>query len=678
MWSPITHIPPPLSARFISPPPKWLDSDDDFEHEPALISDDALSSGCSRAPSLAPLDSEDPHIDIVSSPVQDTFYRAFPSSRAAPLSRYNKPHPSNHAKSPTTREDVAAALLALRAQPRLSSSRPVLSNVWTQPAAETQQQHPTARRSRVISPSLRNLVLPRTPSPPRAPLPMTNYSPIIDSDLGHKAAHTAPPQRTPASSPLPPSSPFAEDDEYEGSAPTRFHSLPSPRPEHLPVHIPPDNSEIEEPTCLSRDRESKEDNIDSHSITREVITATSHGLSLVPEGTPDERPLVHERHPSAPLLPLPSDTCAPIFLDGPVDSSLVAVLGPTSVPSAPQTPLTAPANECARQSLEQPLPHASIPPSPTLPAAAPPMDNASLIPDITDPYAYAVPSQSRATSPVPTALDPVPDPCLDHDLNEHRTASPSPSPQRGHPASSPLSSPPSSPSPEKQQRRTLAPLSPPPAPCSAGTKRLSPEEADDRDVDADTDIVDPASTTSAAPVRARSKRRRRDANADDKPWRDRKKQAHAPLNSPTATPAPTSSPDSDTPEPCPHPALLGLLLETLALSRASSLTQSALVRTNPDLAPSSSSSSPAMLATTLRWAVHARVLGCVRSSGEALPPSYFYDPTMDPDHERGDLLRCLMPRAGKRRETMKYKQYYWAPVVVGRGRTRTWDVDWEE
>jgi hypothetical protein len=231
MWSPITHIPPPLSASFISPPPKWLDSDDDFEHEPALISDDALSSGCSRAPSLAPLDWEDPHIDIVSSPVQDTFFRAFPSSRAAPLSRYNT---SNHSKPSTTREDVAAALLALRAQPRLSSSRSALPNVRTQPAAET-QHHPPARRSRVISPSLRNLVLPRTPSPPpRAPLRM--MTPIID--LGHKTTpHTAPlpPHLTPASSPLPPSSPFAEEDEYEGSAPTRFHSLPSPKPEHLQV-----------------------------------------------------------------------------------------------------------------------------------------------------------------------------------------------------------------------------------------------------------------------------------------------------------------------------------------------------------------------------------------------------------------------------------------------------------
>ena len=238
MWSPISHIPPPLSASFISPPPKWLDSDDDFEHEPALISDDALSSSCSRAPSLAPLDSEDPHIDIVSSPVQDTFFRVFPSSRAAPLSRYNKPHPSNSTKPSTTREDVAAALLALRAQPRLSSSRPALPSIGTQPAAEMQHP-PPSRRSRVISPSLRNLVLPRTPSPPpRALLPVTNPSPVID--LGHKTAPSAhilptPPRRTPVSSPLPPSSPFAEEDEYEGSAPMRFHSLPSPKPEYLEV-----------------------------------------------------------------------------------------------------------------------------------------------------------------------------------------------------------------------------------------------------------------------------------------------------------------------------------------------------------------------------------------------------------------------------------------------------------
>jgi hypothetical protein len=76
---------------------------------------------------------------------------------------------------------------------------------------------------------------------------------------------------------------------------------------------------------------------------------------------------------------------------------------------------------------------------------------------------------------------------------------------------------------------------------------------------------------------------------------------------------------------------------------------------------------------------------CARASSAASvdrarphPSSYFYDPAADPVRERGELLRCLMPRAGKRRDTMEYKQYYWASVIVGRGRTKRWDVDWEE
>jgi hypothetical protein len=199
---------------------------------------------------------------------------------------------------------------------------------------------------------------------------------------------------------------------------------------------------------------------------------------------------------------------------------------------------------------------------------------------------------------------------------------------------------------------------------------------------------------------------------DDTTWRDRKKLSRAsppaekqpPILAPTHPPATSStttsttsssSPtsdrnphgedanddknldgnhNSDGDQSCPHPALLGVLIEALALSRASSLPLSTLTRTNPALADYPH----AVITSTLAWAVRERIFGCVRSSGEALPPSYFYDPAADPDRERGELLRCLMPRAGKRRETMKYKQYYWAPVVVGRGRTRTWDVDWEE
>jgi hypothetical protein len=324
-----------------------------------------------------------------------------------------------------------------------------------------------------------------------------------------------------------------------------------------------------------------------------------------------------------------------------------------------------------------------------------------------------LPSYSRGASSTLTALD-----------DEHSSAPCSPQ-RDSFLASSPLSSPPSSPSPD--QRRE--------APSSssfltgAGTKRRATTPL----LDPDPDLVSiSVSTPPDERPSVRTKRRRKDINSDDnKPWRNRKtlSRASAPAQQPPPTLAPTHLPipaspphaststspsststaaasssssitdrnphdadakdaknpdgknhdnDKDDEEienqSCPHPALLGVLIEALALSRASSLPLSTLTRTNPALADYPH----AVLTSTLTWAVRSRILGCVRSSGEAVPPSYFYDPAEDPDRERGDLLRCLMPRAGKRRETMKYKQYYWAPVVVGRGRTRTWDVDWEE
>jgi hypothetical protein len=218
--------PPPSPQMPFSPLPKWLDSDDDLDHEPALTSDDALtvfSSSCSRAPSLAPLDAEDPHVDIVSSPIREIFFRA-PSSRA-PIPTYTKSY-SPDTKSSATREDVAAALLALHSQPRLGPSLPVLPR----PPPQTEFTQPPPRRPRVITPSLRNLVLPRTPSPPpRSSLPFITPSPVIDRRRDHA---TTPAQRTPsrhatpASSPLPPSSPFAEEADCDLSQPMALYSVP--------------------------------------------------------------------------------------------------------------------------------------------------------------------------------------------------------------------------------------------------------------------------------------------------------------------------------------------------------------------------------------------------------------------------------------------------------------------
>ena len=58
--------------------------------------------------------------------------------------------------------------------------------------------------------------------------------------------------------------------------------------------------------------------------------------------------------------------------------------------------------------------------------------------------------------------------------------------------------------------------------------------------------------------------------------------------------------------------------------------------------------------------------------GKPLPPRYFYVPEKDVDQERAALLRNMMPRAaGRRSESMKYKQYYWKPL----GKWSRWDAE---
>ncbi|KAL0058134.1 hypothetical protein AAF712_015200 [Marasmius tenuissimus] len=70
------------------------------------------------------------------------------------------------------------------------------------------------------------------------------------------------------------------------------------------------------------------------------------------------------------------------------------------------------------------------------------------------------------------------------------------------------------------------------------------------------------------------------------------------------------------------------------------------------------------------------MFGRVESSGKesldrALDAHYFYIPERDEDQERATLIKSIMPRAGKRTETKKYKQYYWKPVE---GKTLKWDA----
>ena len=296
--------------------------------------------------------------------------------------------------------------------------------------------------------------------------------------------------------------------------------------------------------------------------------------------------------------------------------------------------------------------------------------------------------------------------------DEHSIA-PSSSLRNGFLASSPLSSPPSSPCPDQRRVPSSSFVT------GAGTKRraTTPLLEPERDV--------ASISVSVAPGEhgcARTKRRRKDMNVDDdNPLGDRNPLSRAsalvqhppPALANTHLPKPASPAHASAPttssstidrnpydadandgkctdgernndeeevgnQSCPHPALLGILIEFMKIL-PSHAHRPTIYTNSHEPRPRRIAEYPhAVVTSTLTSAVRSRVLGCVRSSGEAVPPSCFYDPDADPDRERGDHVRCLMPRAGKRRETMKYKQYYWAPVVVGRGRTRTWDVDWEE
>ncbi|KAH9991822.1 hypothetical protein BJV77DRAFT_485770 [Russula vinacea] len=143
MLSPIV----PFSSAFISPPPKWLDSDDDLDHEPALTSDDALtvfSSSCSRAPSLAPLDAEDSHVDIVSSPV-----REISSVLLHPPELLSQGTTSRTPQIPNPPQ--RAKMLLLLSLPSIPSL--VLAPLDRAPSTSGGAQPPPARPRRVVTPS---------------------------------------------------------------------------------------------------------------------------------------------------------------------------------------------------------------------------------------------------------------------------------------------------------------------------------------------------------------------------------------------------------------------------------------------------------------------------------------------------------------------------------------------
>ena len=147
--------------------------------------------------------------------------------------------------------------------------------------------------------------------------------------------------------------------------------------------------------------------------------------------------------------------------------------------------------------------------------------------------------------------------------------------------------------------------------------------------------------------------------------------------------APLTDDDSDsevdTPPPPPplpttvDPELVGMLIETLATSRASSLPLStaykSLMSTRPGLKARHSGQEWMGTLSDVLEAGNGGVFGKVESSGKdasdrTLEARWFYNPEADADQERATLLRSMMPRPGKRAVTKRYKQYYYQPVAT--------------
>ncbi|KAI0935216.1 hypothetical protein AcW1_008802 [Taiwanofungus camphoratus] len=142
--------------------------------------------------------------------------------------------------------------------------------------------------------------------------------------------------------------------------------------------------------------------------------------------------------------------------------------------------------------------------------------------------------------------------------------------------------------------------------------------------------------------------------------------------------------------PLPLAEVQGMLIETFATSRASSLPASSLynsiMESRPVLkdAPSARSEGKMSKKEWTRLIEDVLEEGRVTSGvfdkvenrlkidvNHRLEAQWFYVPERDEDQERATLIRSMMPRPAKRNETKKYKQYYWRPL----GKISRWDPE---
>ncbi|KAG6860109.1 hypothetical protein C0995_015609 [Termitomyces sp. Mi166 len=148
-----------------------------------------------------------------------------------------------------------------------------------------------------------------------------------------------------------------------------------------------------------------------------------------------------------------------------------------------------------------------------------------------------------------------------------------------------------------------------------------------------------------------------------------------PKSRPPPPPPPPSLKDPET--EALYAEIRGMLIESMATSRASSMPASSLyknaMRCRPSLeAQRNEKEWMEIIERVLREGEGSRggtgVFGKVESSfkdesGRPLEAQWFYVPEMDEDQERAALIRSMMPRPAKRNETKKYKQYYYRPLA---------------
>ncbi|KAG6895428.1 hypothetical protein C0992_001271 [Termitomyces sp. T32_za158] len=189
-----------------------------------------------------------------------------------------------------------------------------------------------------------------------------------------------------------------------------------------------------------------------------------------------------------------------------------------------------------------------------------------------------------------------------------------------------------------------------------------------------------AHASSSTPSQSSSRSQSPSPSSSKSPSReDNASQPQSPKNKSTPQ-SPTSLPPPPLPDPesaALHAEIRGMLIESMAASRASSLPASALYRSTMQCRPSLGA-----LRSEKEWVrIIERVLGegeaaaggCgvfgkVESSfkddsGRPLEAQWFYVPEKDEDQERAALIRSMMPRPAKRNETKKYKQYYYRPLA---------------